>query len=195
MHLHREVLSLPLFETASEGCKKLLSLKIRTNFCAPDEYLIHKGDAIHNIYYLFNGSMEVLKDGMVVAILGKGDLFGCDIKTHLTAQANHQNQNQEVIVKSSSDVRALTYCDLKCLQISGFVEVLRFYPEFKDQFAEDIIHDLTYNLREGFEAEVSKSRFLLSIRKKEICPSMAFCPLLSFGLKGGVKFNVTTCLQ
>lgn len=151
MHLHKEVLNLPLFETAPEGCRKLLSLKIRTNFCAPDEYLIHRGDALHNIYYLFNGSMEVLKDGMVVAILGKGDLFGCDINNHLATQG----QNQEVVVKCSSDVRALTYCDLKCLHIPGFVEVLRFYPEFQDQFANDIIHDLTYNLREGYEAEVT----------------------------------------
>ena len=37
--------------------------------------------------------------------------------------------------------------------ISGLVEVLRLYPEFREQFAEDIQHDLTYNLREGYEAE------------------------------------------
>jgi potassium voltage-gated channel Eag-related subfamily H protein 8 len=33
------------------------------------------------------------------------------------------------------------------------VEVLRLYPEFREQFSEDIQHDLTYNLREGYEAE------------------------------------------
>ena len=71
LHLHKEILSLPIFETASEGCKKFLSLKIKTNFCAPDEFLIHKGDALQNIYYLYNGSMEVLQEGMVVAILGE----------------------------------------------------------------------------------------------------------------------------
>ena len=60
-----------------------------------------------------------------------------------------------VMVKSSCDVRALTYCDLKCLHIPGLIEVLRLYPEFKDQFAEDILHDLTFNLREGWEADVS----------------------------------------
>ena len=98
MHLHNEILSLPIFDTATEGCKKLLSIKviqglyfyrvydlnlplllpdshnhflqIRTNFCAPDEFLLHKGDAIQNIYYIRNGSMEVLQEGMVVAILG-----------------------------------------------------------------------------------------------------------------------------
>ena len=44
---------------------------MKTNFCAPNEFLIHKGDALQNIFYLFNGSMEVLQDGMVVAILGE----------------------------------------------------------------------------------------------------------------------------
>ncbi len=60
-----------------------------------------------------------------------------------------------VLVKSSCDVRALTYCDLKCLHIPGLVEVVRLYPEFQEQFAEDILHDLTFNLREGWEADVS----------------------------------------
>lgn len=71
MHLHKEILSLPIFEPAPHGCLKLLSLHIRTNFCAPGEYLTHKGDALHYIYYLSNGSMEVVQGAMVVAILGK----------------------------------------------------------------------------------------------------------------------------
>lgn len=62
--------------------------------------------------------------------------------------------NELVVVKSSCDVRALTYCDLKCVQVQGLVEVLRLYPEYQQQFANDIQHDLTYNLREGYEAEV-----------------------------------------
>ena len=62
----------------------------------------------------------------------------------------------DVLIKSSCDVRALTYCDLKCLHIVGLVEVLRLYPEYQQQFANDIQHDLTYNLREGYEAEVSR---------------------------------------
>ncbi|KAJ9599983.1 hypothetical protein L9F63_009725, partial [Diploptera punctata] len=133
MHLHREILQLPIFEGASQGCLKLLSLHIRSNFCAPGEYLIHKGDALQYIYYLCNGSMEVVQNSMVVAILGKGDLFGCDI--------------------SICDVKALTYCDLKCINMQGLVDVLRLYPEYQQEFANDIQHDLTYNLREGYEAE------------------------------------------
>lgn len=49
--------------------------------------------------------------------------------------------------------QALTYCDLKCIHIWGLIEVLRLYPEFQQEFANDIQHDLTYNLREGYEAE------------------------------------------
>ena len=71
MHLHREILQLPIFEAASQGCLKLLSLHIKTNFCAPGEYLIHKGDALAYIYYICNGSMEVMQNNMVVAILGE----------------------------------------------------------------------------------------------------------------------------
>ncbi|XP_012214777.1 potassium voltage-gated channel subfamily H member 8 isoform X1 [Linepithema humile] len=157
MHLHREILSLPIFETASQGCLKLLSLHIRNNFCAPGEFLMHKGDALSYIYYLCNGSMEVVQNDMVVAILGKGDLVGCDINVHLQHGNNGGGTTGsgsiDVIVKSSCDVKALTYCDLKCIHIQGLVEVLRLYPEYQHEFAHDIQHDLTYNLREGYEAE------------------------------------------
>ncbi|XP_024874405.1 potassium voltage-gated channel subfamily H member 8 isoform X3 [Temnothorax curvispinosus] len=156
MHLHREILSLPIFEAASQGCLKLLSLHIRNNFCAPGEFLIHKGDALSYIYYLCNGSMEVVQNSMVVAILGKGDLVGCDINVHLQHGNNGggtTGSGSVDIVKSSCDVKALTYCDLKCIHMQGLVEVLRLYPEYQHEFAHDIQHDLTYNLREGYEAE------------------------------------------
>ncbi|CAK1582047.1 unnamed protein product [Parnassius mnemosyne] len=156
LHLHREILSLPIFEAASQGCLKLLSLHIRNNFCAPGEYLVHKGDALTYIHYICNGSMEVMQNDMVVAILGKGDLVGCDMNTHLHAfngTGGSQPNNPDVVVKSSSDVKALTYCDLKCIHMGGLAEVLRLYPEYQQEFIHDIQHDLTYNLREGYEAE------------------------------------------
>ena len=70
---------------------------------------------------------------------GKGDLVGCDIDKNMSIG--------DTVIKSSADVRALTYCDL--------VDVLKLHQDFQDQFANDIQHDLTYNLREGFEADVS----------------------------------------
>ena len=50
--------------------------------------------------------------------------------------------------------RALTYCDLECIDIVGLVDVLKLHLEFQEQFANDIQHDLTFNLREDYEAEV-----------------------------------------
>ena len=85
--------------------------------------------------------------------------MGCDISKHLCSNTN------DVVIKSSCDVRALTYCDLKCLCIPGLVDVLKLYPEFQEQFAEDVKHDLTYNLREGYDADVSTFKRIILIEK------------------------------
>lgn len=69
---------------------------------------------------------------------GKGDLFGTDLGF------------EDLTVKSSCDVKSLTYCDLQCVFLKGLTEVLESYPEFADKFGQDLQHDLTYNLREGY---------------------------------------------
>ena len=156
LHLHKEVLSLPLFQSASQGCLKSMSLTIKTSFCAPDEFLVHSGDVVQNIFYLSSGSMEVVQDGMVVALLGKGDLVGCDIpvqKLPDSATPGVSSSSVGPVVKSSADVRALTYCFLECIQVPDLLQVLKLHTDFRDQFANDIQHDLTYNLREGFEQD------------------------------------------
>lgn len=76
MHLNKDILQLPVFERASRGCLRSLSLHIKTSFCAPGEYLIRHGDALQANYFVCSGSLEVLKDGMVLAILGKCGLKG-----------------------------------------------------------------------------------------------------------------------
>lgn len=45
----------------------------------------------------------------------------------------------------------------------GLVDVLRLYPEYQQEFAHDIQHDLTYNIREGYEAEVCRHSLLIII--------------------------------
>ena len=75
---------------------------------------------------------------MLLTLTGKGDLFGSDI------------DYEEAVIKSSCDVKSLTYCDLQCIHLAGFKGVLDMYPEFADKCANDLLHDLTYNLREGY---------------------------------------------
>ncbi|KAF5899629.1 potassium voltage-gated channel subfamily H member 8-like, partial [Clarias magur] len=142
MHLNKELLQLPLFESASRGCLRSLSLIIKTSFCAPGEFLIRQGDALQAIYFVCSGSMEVLKDNTVLAILGKGDLIGSDSLT------------REQVIKTNANVKALTYCDLQYISLKGLREVLRLYPEYAQKFVSEIQHDLTYNLREGNNADV-----------------------------------------
>uniref|UniRef100_A0A3B4ZM70 Potassium voltage-gated channel, subfamily H (eag-related), member 3 n=1 Tax=Stegastes partitus TaxID=144197 RepID=A0A3B4ZM70_9TELE len=134
MHLNKELLQLPLFESASRGCLRSLSLIIKTSFCAPGEFLIRQGDALQAIYFVCSGSMEVLKDNTVLAILGKGDLIGSDSLT------------KEQVIKTNANVKALTYCDLQYISLKGLREVLRLYPEYAQKFISEIQHDLTYNL-------------------------------------------------
>uniref|UniRef100_A0A3Q1J5R2 Voltage-gated delayed rectifier potassium channel KCNH4 n=1 Tax=Anabas testudineus TaxID=64144 RepID=A0A3Q1J5R2_ANATE len=143
MHLNKEVLQLPLFESASRGCLRSLSLIIKTSFCAPGEFLIRQGDALQAIYFVCSGSMEVLKDNTVLAILGRGDLIGSDCLT------------QEEVIKTNACVKALTYCDLQYISLKGLREVLCLYPDYAQKFVTEIQHDLTYNLREGHNTEVS----------------------------------------
>ncbi|XP_019938299.2 voltage-gated delayed rectifier potassium channel KCNH4 [Paralichthys olivaceus] len=141
MHLNKDILQLPVFKGASRGCLRSLSLHIKTSFCVPGEYLIRQGDALHASYFVCSGSLEVLKDCMVLAILGKGDLIGSDLP------------GTEQVIKTNADVKALTYCDLQYISVRGLREVLELYPEYASVFASDIHNNLTYNLREGSQDE------------------------------------------
>ncbi|XP_036394620.1 potassium voltage-gated channel subfamily H member 8-like [Megalops cyprinoides] len=157
MHLNKEILQLSLFESASRGCLRSLSLHIKTSFCAPGEYLLRQGDALQAIFFVCSGSMEVLKDGMVLAILGKGDLIGANLSVHNRA------------IKTKADVKALTYCDLQCISLKGLYEVLDLYPEYAHKFVEDIQQDLTYNLREGQDSDVcERNRERRSLIQNEV---------------------------
>ncbi|XP_059688744.1 potassium voltage-gated channel subfamily H member 3 [Gavia stellata] len=131
LHLHKELLQLPLFGGASRGCLRALSLGVRPTFCTPGELLIRRGDALQALYFLRSGSMEVLRDGTVLAILGKGDLIGCDLGGDKRAQA---------------DVRGLTYCALQSLRLPALAEGLALDPDFARAFRRQLPHELSYDL-------------------------------------------------
>ncbi|XP_036050461.1 potassium voltage-gated channel subfamily H member 4 [Onychomys torridus] len=161
MHLNREILQLPLFGVASRGCLRALSLHIKASFCAPGEYLLRRGDALQAHYYVCSGSLEVLRDNMVLAILGKGDLIGADIPE--LGQEPWSGTGPSCVLKTSADVKALTYCGLQQLSSRGLAEVLRLYPEYGAAFRAGLPRDLTFNLRQGSENN-GLSRFSRSPR-------------------------------
>lgn len=71
---------------------------------------------------------------LLFLFLGKNDIFGEPI--NLYARSG----------KSNADVRALTYCDLHKILREDVLEVLDMYPEFADNFWNNL--EITFNLRD-----------------------------------------------
>ncbi|QQP42073.1 Uncharacterized protein FKW44_016622, partial [Caligus rogercresseyi] len=69
------------------------------------------------------------------------------------------------IGKSSSNVRALTYCDLHKINRDDLLEVLELYPEFAESFSNNL--DVTYNLRDEEVLGVDPSVFRRFFREED----------------------------
>ncbi|XP_064420119.1 potassium voltage-gated channel subfamily H member 7 [Latimeria chalumnae] len=135
LHLNQSLLqNCKAFRGASKGCLRALAMRFKTTHAPPGDTLVHGGDVLTALYFLSRGSIEILKDDIVVAILGKNDIFGEMV--HLYAKPG----------KSNADVQALTYCDLHKIQREDLLEVLDMYPEFADHFLTNL--ELTFNLRD-----------------------------------------------
>uniref|UniRef100_A0A2K5CHN5 Potassium voltage-gated channel subfamily H member 6 n=1 Tax=Aotus nancymaae TaxID=37293 RepID=A0A2K5CHN5_AOTNA len=136
LHLHRALLQhCPAFSGASKGCLRALAVKFKTTHAPPGDTLVHLGDVLSTLYFISRGSIEILRDDVVVAILGKNDIFGEPVSLHARPG------------KSSADVRALTYCDLHKIQRADLLEVLDMYPAFADSFWSKL--EVTFNLQEA----------------------------------------------
>ncbi|CAL8368829.1 unnamed protein product [Arctogadus glacialis] len=135
LHLNRILLQdCKAFQGATKGCLRALAMRFQSTHAPPGDTLVHSGDVLTALYFLSRGSIEVLKDDIVVAILGKNDIFGEMI--HLCSKSG----------KSNADVRALSYCDLHTIQREELLEVLDMYPEFNHLFFSNL--ELTFNLRD-----------------------------------------------
>uniref|UniRef100_A0A671XJA9 Potassium voltage-gated channel subfamily H member 7 n=1 Tax=Sparus aurata TaxID=8175 RepID=A0A671XJA9_SPAAU len=135
LHLNRNLLhNCKAFQGATKGCLRALAMHFKTTHAPPGDTLVHSGDVLTALYFLSRGSIEILKDDIVVAILGKNDIFG---------EMIHQFGKPG---KSNADVRALSYCDLSTIQREDLLEVIDMYPEFADFFFNNL--ELTFNLRD-----------------------------------------------
>ncbi|XP_037044047.1 potassium voltage-gated channel subfamily H member 6 isoform X7 [Bradysia coprophila] len=154
LHLNRNLLeSCSAFDGASPGCLRALSLKFKTTHAPPGDTLVHKGDVLTSLYFIARGSIEILKDDVVMAILGKDDIFGENPCIHST------------LGKSNSNVRALTYCDLHKIHRDDLLDVLDLYPEFYDCFVNNL--EITFNMRDEEQAGVEiRHRFMRSNSKE-----------------------------
>ncbi|XP_005880163.1 PREDICTED: potassium voltage-gated channel subfamily H member 2 isoform X3 [Myotis brandtii] len=135
LHLNRSLLQhCKPFRGATKGCLRALAMKFKTTHAPPGDTLVHAGDLLTALYFISRGSIEILRGDIVVAILGKNDIFGEPL--NLYARPG----------KSNGDVRALTYCDLHKIHRDDLLEVLDMYPEFSDHFWSSL--EITFNLRD-----------------------------------------------
>uniref|UniRef100_A0A8C9V1G0 Voltage-gated inwardly rectifying potassium channel KCNH2 n=1 Tax=Scleropages formosus TaxID=113540 RepID=A0A8C9V1G0_SCLFO len=135
LHLNRTLLqNCKAFKGSSKGCLRALAMRFRTTHAPPGDTLVHAGDVLTALYFISRGSIEILRGDVVVAILGKNDIFGEPI--NLYARPG----------KSNADVRALTYCDLHKIHREDVLEVLDMYPEFSDHFWSNL--EITFDLRD-----------------------------------------------
>ncbi|XP_066597714.1 potassium voltage-gated channel subfamily H member 6 isoform X4 [Prorops nasuta] len=151
LHLNRNLLNnCRAFEGASPGCLRALSLKFKTTHAPPGDTLVHRGDVLTSLYFISRGSIEILKDDIVMAILGKDDIFGENPCIYTT------------VGKSSCNVRALTYCDLHKIHRDDLLDVLALYPEFSNHFSQNL--EITFNMRDEEQAGVDpiSARFPVS---------------------------------
>uniref|UniRef100_A0A3B4ZUS1 Potassium voltage-gated channel subfamily H member 6 n=1 Tax=Stegastes partitus TaxID=144197 RepID=A0A3B4ZUS1_9TELE len=136
LHLNRSLLqNCKAFRGANKGCLRALAMRFKTTHAPPGDTLVHSGDILTAVYFISRGSIEILRDDVVVAILGKNDIFGEPISLYGRPG------------KSSADVRALTYCDLHKILRDDLLEVLDMYPDFADMFWNNL--EITFNLRDA----------------------------------------------
>ncbi|CAM4759826.1 unnamed protein product [Rotaria magnacalcarata] len=142
LHLNSQLLkNCPAFKDASDGCLRTFSMKFKTTHAPPGDIITHRGDILTSLYFISRGSIEILKDDNVVAILSKDDILGENPVLYSEPG------------KSAYNVRALTYCDLHKILRDDLLEVIDMYPEFAQSFCQNL--KITLTLRD--EDLVAKS--------------------------------------
>ncbi|KAB0341510.1 hypothetical protein FD754_018436, partial [Muntiacus muntjak] len=70
VHLNRKVFKEhPAFRLASDGCLRALAMEFQTVHCAPGDLIYHAGESVDSLCFVVSGSLEVIQDDEVVAIL------------------------------------------------------------------------------------------------------------------------------
>jgi len=162
LHLNRHLLSTnPLFRAASPGCLRTLSLKLKTTHCPPGDYIIHYGDEIKNMYWIGRGTVEVIQNDTITAILGKGDVFG----------ENFSVTARKPIGKSKASIRALTYCDLHAIGREDALYIIRAYPDFRKNFAD---LQATFDLRDPELEQSDLDSSIYNIYESGRCHDVVF---------------------
>ncbi|XP_020567965.1 potassium voltage-gated channel subfamily H member 6-like isoform X3 [Oryzias latipes] len=135
LHLNRSLLqNCKAFRGGSQACLRALAFRIKTVHAPPRDTLIHCGDVLDSLFFISRGSIQVMRDDVVVAILGQNDIFGELIYLY------------DEPGRSNADVHTITYCDLHRIPREALLEVLEIYPNFADKFWKNL--QITFDLHD-----------------------------------------------
>ncbi len=145
-----------VFADASDGCLRTFSMKLKTTHAPPGDIITHRGDILTSLYFISRGSIEILKDDNVVAILSMFKFWILFYKRCVLGKDDILGENPLLYSepgKSAFNVRALTYCDLHKILRDDLLEVMDMYPEFAHSFCQNLKITLTLRDVSGLFSE------------------------------------------
>eukprot|EP00118_Oscarella_pearsei_P012897 m.98493 g.98493 ORF g.98493 m.98493 type:complete len:2159 (+) comp36987_c0_seq18:234-6710(+) len=140
LSLYKRILDeVPLFQNTELGFAKLLSMAIKPIYFLTGEYVVRKGDAGHEMFFIHQGIVEVVsEDGEVVfAKMNAGQFFG-EISLVYS-------------VPRTASIRAGTNCDIFVLTKRDLDDVLAYYPHIERQI-KAVAEQRRQNVRKRSEA-------------------------------------------
>jgi glucose-6-phosphate 1-dehydrogenase len=115
--------TVPLFQKCDAIFQHNISMVLRPEVFAADQFLMRKGEVGQRMYFLLHGEVDVLDgDGHVINTLGPGSFFG--EMALLLAEPR------------TASIRTRQQCDLFALDKADFLRVLRDHPEFAKPILE-----------------------------------------------------------
>ncbi len=111
----RMIEKVPLFQGLSMDCMKSLAKSLKQVIVAPTEYIIREGEAGREMYFIGQGSVNVLVGKQQVASLKSSDFFG-------------EIALLQEVTRTASIVSA-SYCDLFKLEKEDFLSILKTHAD------------------------------------------------------------------
>ncbi len=127
----------PMFGSLTADQREVVLLHLQPASAQPGERVIHRGDQADAAYFLSSGEVEVSVGGQHIR-LGPGSFFG--------EMALISGQPR------SADVTALDYCKFLKLTTDDFNEILRRYPDIRQQITEQAAKRDEMNRRQAEQA-------------------------------------------
>ena len=106
VHMNRSVFNEhPAFRLASDGCLRALAVHFHINHSAPGDMLYHCGESLDMLCFIVSGSLEVIQDDEVLAILSK------DHSTKRGEEGDFSLQARTMCLATISGVKIATLSD------------------------------------------------------------------------------------